>query len=87
MTLDVSLEPFENSLTEDPVADEDFADLSEIDFWMGAPLWAVVVWRRVDLEGKLRLTFPELEPLALEALADASFPIEYAFVFKLEDVW
>ena len=86
MTLDVSLEPYEN-LTEEPMADEDFADL---DFWLGlAPLWAVVVWRRVDLERRLRFECSWLaeteNSLLLEALIDNAFPIEYAFVLEVED--
>ena len=89
MTLDVSLEPYE-SLTEEPMFDEDFADLDEISFWVGlAPLWAVVVWRRVDLEGMLRIECPwlaeEENALLLEALIDNAFPIEYAFVLEAED--
>ena len=89
MTLDVSLEPYEN-LTEEPMAEEDFADLDEISFWLGlAPLWAVVVWRRVDLEGMLRIECPwlaeEENALLLEALIDNAFPIEYAFVLEAED--
>ena len=47
----------------------------------------LVVWRRVDLESRLRFECPWLEEnaLLLEALIDNAFPIEYAFVLEVED--
>ena len=40
-TIHVSLEPFENGLTADAMVDEEFADITEAEFWLGAPLWSI----------------------------------------------